>query len=81
MSKVVTIVGQGYVGLPLAQGASLSGWKVWGLDTSEGKVNALNEGRSHVDDLSDNDIREMIKHGYQATIDARCIEESDVIVV
>lgn len=81
MSKIVTIVGQGYVGLPLAEGASEAGWKVWGLDTSEVKVNALNAGRSHIDDLSDSDISKMLDQGYRATLDPVCIEESDLIVV
>ena len=52
MTKTVTVVGQGYVGLPLAQEASLSGWKVFGLDVSEATVAKLNSGESHVDDLS-----------------------------
>ncbi len=81
MAKTVTIVGQGYVGLPLAQGASLNGWKVWGLDTAESKVKSLNEGKSHVDDLSDDDVAEMLKNGYEATTDPKCIADSDVIVV
>lgn len=81
MEKTVTIVGQGYVGLPLAQSASRAGWKVWGLDTNAATVDALNEGRSHVDDLSDDEIREMISLGYEATVDPTCIANSQIIVV
>lgn len=81
MDKSVTIVGQGYVGLPLAQAAARAGWKVWGLDTSSKTVEALNEGRSHVDDLSDEEIKEMIGKGYEATTDPTCISNSQYIVV
>lgn len=81
MSKVVTIVGQGYVGLPLAQAAARAGWKVWGLDTSAPLVEALNSGKSHVDDLTDEDIDELLNLGYEAVIDPSCISNSDVIVV
>lgn len=81
MSKVVTIVGQGYVGLPLAQEAVRAGWKVYGLDASELVVAKLNAGESHVDDLSDDDVNEMIENGYVATKDPSCIRESDVSVI
>lgn len=79
--KTVTIVGQGYVGLPLAQAAVRAGMTVHGLDVTESLVAMLNEGRSHVDDLSDGDIQEMLGLGYRATTDPRVVSESDVVVV
>src|SRR5699024_5420551 len=81
MSKTVTIIGQGYVGLPLAEEAAKAGWKVFGYDVSERVVNGLNSGKSHIDDLSDSDIKEMIQRGYEATTDPSCIRESQVSVV
>lgn len=79
--KTVTIVGQGYVGLPLAQAAARAGTTVHGLDVTESLVAMLNDGRSHVDDLSDSDIQEMLALGYRATSDPRVVSESDVVVV
>lgn len=79
--KVVTIVGQGYVGLPLAQAASDAGWSVHGLDVTESLVDALNTGVSHIDDLSDSDISEMLSNGYRATTDPGVVAESHVVVV
>lgn len=81
MSKTVTIVGQGYVGLPLAQAASAAGWKVWGLDVTQSLVDSLNAGQSHVDDLTDEDIKTMLSQGYQATTDNACVAESSVVVI
>jgi len=81
MNKTVTIVGQGYVGLPLAQAAVKAGWKVFGLDASELVVAKLNAGNSHVDDLSDDDVTAMLEMGYVATKDPSCISESDVSVI
>lgn len=81
MEKVVTIVGQGYVGLPLAQAATKAGWKVNGFDVSRIVVNNLNAGISHIDDLSDSDIREMIGLGYTATFDPQAIDGSDYVVI
>ena len=80
-SKTVTIVGQGYVGLPLAQAAARAGWTVHGLDVTESLVAALNEGTSHVDDLSDADIREMLELGYRATTDPAVVADSQVVVI
>lgn len=80
-SKVVTIVGQGYVGLPLAQAASAAGWKVIGLDVSDTVVARLNAGESHIDDLSNEDIAAMVENGYEATVDAAVVSESDVVVI
>lgn len=79
--KAVTIVGQGYVGLPLAQAAARAGWTVHGLDVTESLVQALNAGKSHVDDLSDADIQEMLDLGYAATTDSTVVSESDVVVI
>lgn len=77
----VTVVGQGYVGLPLAQAAVRAGWKVHGLDVSESLVDSLNTGCSHVDDLSDEDIREMLGLEFRATTDAGVVATSDVVVI
>lgn len=81
MSKTVTIIGQGYVGLPLAEEATKAGWKVYGYDVSERVVHGLNSGHSHIDDLSDEDIAGMIERGYEATTDPKCMGESQVSVV
>ncbi|MGP9581691.1 nucleotide sugar dehydrogenase [Brachybacterium sp. AOP35-5H-19] len=80
-SKTVTIVGQGYVGLPLAQAAVRAGWAVYGLDVTESLVDALNSGKSHVDDLSDADIQEMLDLGYRATTDRSAVSTSNVVVI
>ena len=66
MSQTLTIIGQGYVGLPLAQAAVHAGWKVTGFDLSERVVSGLNSGKSHIDDLSDDEISEMLAAGYSA---------------
>ncbi len=41
-SKVLAIVGQGYVGLPLAMAAVDAGWTVIGIEKSESRVLQLN---------------------------------------
>lgn len=49
----VAIIGQGYVGLPLAMAAAKAGWKVTGIDVDLNRVEVLNRGISPVEDVSD----------------------------
>jgi UDP-N-acetyl-D-glucosamine dehydrogenase len=49
----IGIVGLGYVGLPLAVAFAEAGNEVVGLDTDARKVDALNQGRSYVEDVPD----------------------------
>lgn len=79
--RTVTIVGQGYVGLPLAFSAVKAGWVVRGLDTSSRVVDRLNSGLSHIDDLGDADIQTMLSAGYSATSNPAVARTSDVVVI
>jgi len=75
------IVGMGYVGLPLAREASAAGLSVIGFDVNQEVVDGLNQGRSHVDDLVDSDMVEMLARGFFATMDARELGRARTIVV
>jgi len=78
----IAIVGQGYVGLPLAIAACNAGWVVKGIDSSIEKVLALNSGISHVEDVSNSDLVQVIERGlYQASNSADDIEKSDICVI
>ena len=81
MSVDLVVIGLGYVGLPLAQEASRAGLSVVGLDVVPRVVDGLNAGRSHVDDLSDDDIAAMLATGFRATSDATVISEADAVVI
>ena len=81
MAVDAVIIGLGYVGLPLAQEATHAGKRVLGVDINQGVVDALNAGRSHVDDLSDADIAQMIEGGFEATTDESRIAEASVAVI
>ncbi|WP_433286878.1 nucleotide sugar dehydrogenase [Micromonospora sp. CA-244673] len=77
----VVILGLGYVGLPLAREAVRAGASVLGFDVKTSVVDALNAGRSHVDDLSDDDIAEMLGAGFRATTDETEIATADAAVI
>lgn len=77
----IVVVGQGYVGLPLAIRASEFGYQVTGLDLNDETVRDLNSGISHIGDVSGNDLQRAIKGGYRATTDPAAIRLADVVVV
>ncbi len=56
----VSVVGLGYVGLPLAVAFSEAGFNVIGLDVSEEKIESLNIGLSHVEDVPDEKIMNLV---------------------
>jgi UDP-N-acetyl-D-glucosamine dehydrogenase len=75
------VIGLGYVGLPLAVTASQAGLDVVGFDVSEERVAALNEGRSHVEDVEDAEVRDALAAGARFTTDPAQLSEADAIFV
>jgi UDP-N-acetyl-D-glucosamine dehydrogenase len=64
----VSIIGQGYVGLPLSISCAQSGYQVTGIDLNQEKVSQLNKFQSIVEDISDADLRAVSESGkYKAT--------------
>ena len=64
----IQIVGQGYVGLPLALAASNCGYTVIGIDNNAEKVYQISKGVSPVEDISDEELKLAIQSGkYRAT--------------
>lgn len=81
MKKDLVVIGQGYVGLPLALEAARAGLSVVGLELNEGLVDGLNSGKSHVDDLSDSDIQEIVNMGYRASTDISVLSDAQAIII
>ncbi|MCY1140305.1 nucleotide sugar dehydrogenase [Actinoplanes sp. Pm04-4] len=77
----VVILGLGYVGLPLAHQAVRAGLSVAGFDVQPDVVAALANGRSHVDDLSDADIGQMLAGGFTPTTDETLIADARNAVI
>jgi UDP-N-acetyl-D-glucosamine dehydrogenase len=59
-TKVLAIIGQGYVGLPLAMAAVDAGWIVIGIEKSASRVDQLNSGSSPVEDISNTRLAKAI---------------------
>jgi len=77
----VVVLGLGYVGLPLAQQATRAGMRVLGLDVNARVVDSLAAGRSHVDDLSDADVAEMLAGGFRTSTDESLIADAGTAVI
>ncbi len=78
----VAVIGQGYVGLPLAMELVRAGFRCIGVDLSEEKVRALNDGESYIFDISNDELRQALDSGlYEATTDYAKVAEADAVSI
>ena len=78
----ITVVGQGYVGLPLAIAAAESGIEVFGLDSDKGRIDDLSKGISPLSDISSEVIgKNLDSKNYKPTTDVSVIAESEIILI
>ncbi|MFH1762578.1 MAG: nucleotide sugar dehydrogenase [Gemmatimonadota bacterium] len=76
------VIGLGYVGLPLAVEAARSGMKVLGFDVQERVTKGINDGLSHIQDLTHEEIREQVEAGrLEATTDMGRLAECGAISI
>src|SRR2546428_11237576 len=74
----IAVIGQGYVGLPLAIEFARAGFTVAGLDTDLDRVGVLNAGRSYTPDVSSADLATVLEAGrYDGTDDAAVVGHTD----
>ncbi|AUH43252.1 nucleotide sugar dehydrogenase [Streptomyces sp. CMB-StM0423] len=80
--KKIVIMGQGYVGLPLAMLAAEAGNTVVGFDVSEERVKRLCAGESFVEDIAPERLASALASGnYRPTTDEKQIDGFDVAVI
>ena len=78
----IAIVGQGYVGLPLAIAAANAGHKVHGIDIDSALIDKLTKGISPIGDLSDHEISAALASGnYSATRSFESVRDAEVVVI
>jgi UDP-N-acetyl-D-glucosamine dehydrogenase len=81
-SHRVGVVGLGYVGLPLALAFAEAGSEVVGLDADSRRVEAINSGTSHVEDVPSADLANALAAGgLRATTNYDELSIVDAIVV
>jgi UDP-N-acetyl-D-glucosamine dehydrogenase len=77
---VASVIGLGYVGLPLAVEFARAGLKTIGVDVSESKVERINRGESYIGDVRSEDLAAVVESGMLiATTDFEALRGADTI--
>jgi len=78
----VAIIGQGYVGLTITEGALMAGHQVIGIDKSAAVIAGLKSGKSHIEGISDAVIANGVSSGALQISDTYApASEADHIVI
>jgi UDP-N-acetyl-D-glucosamine dehydrogenase len=81
-SAVISILGLGYVGLPLSVVFAEAGFKVIGIDPIQPKVDAINRGESYVMDVPSETVARLVKTGHlRATSDFSVLKNVDAVSI
>jgi UDP-N-acetyl-D-mannosaminuronic acid dehydrogenase/UDP-N-acetyl-D-glucosamine dehydrogenase len=82
MEDKLVVIGQGYVGLPLAMRAVEAGFHVVGIDVDEWRVKRLGVAESYVEDIPDGVLQAALRSGrYRASTDYADAKQFDVCVI
>lgn len=78
----VAIMGLGYVGLPLAVVFADAGFEVTGIDPDARKIELLNQGKSYIQDVPDEDVQKHVKAGrLHGTTDFSVLRKMDAVSI
>ena len=81
-NQKVVVVGQGYVGLPVAIRAVHVGFNVVGIDLDERRTSSLLAGTSFVEDISESQLQDALASGrYLPTVDYSDTYDFDIAVI
>jgi UDP-N-acetyl-D-glucosamine dehydrogenase len=78
----VAVLGLGYVGLPLVVAFAEAGFAVTGIDPDKRKVDTINRGESHIQDVPSEQIARLSAEGkITATTDFSVLKDSDAVSI
>jgi len=81
-SAKIAVLGLGYVGLPLAVIFAEAGFQVTGIDTIQEKVDIINRGESHIQDVPSEQVARLVADGkLKAVTDFAVLEKMDAISI
>ena len=81
-TALVTVIGQGYVGLPLAVAFAREGFRVTGLDIDAARIGGLERFEAKSPDVADEELESLSSDGrYHPTTDFSSLGKSDVILI
>ena len=76
----IGIIGQGYVGLPLAM-AFAKKFTVFGYDVCSDTVEHLRAGKSHIQDVTDDEISRYLGRTFLPTSDPEDLRRCDILII
>ena len=78
----ITVIGLGYVGLPLAVEIAAAGFRVTGYDKNAEKVDSVCRGVSYIKDVPDAALAPHVQAGrITATTDPACLASADAVII
>ena len=77
----VSVIGLGYVGLPLAVTFAEAGFRVVGIDLDGGRVESINSGESYVQDVPSEKLACLISNGLSATTNYDALHQVDAAII
>ncbi len=78
----VAIIGLGYVGLPHTILIARAGFSVSGIDIKKKRVDSLNRGKSYINDVKDEYLKEIIKNKkFKAFNNFDPLEKADIVLI
>ena len=78
----ISVIGLGYVGLPLSLQFARSGVKVLGFDLDPSKVDYINAGKTYLKHFSSESIKEQVNTGrFEATVEPSRLSDVEAILI
>lgn len=77
----LSVIGLGYVGLAVAVEAVRAGMSVLGVDIRQTVVDGLGAGSSHVDDITDEELRQALNSGLSVSVDPSALPSASAIII
>ena len=78
----LSIIGLGYVGLPLAVEFAKNGVNIVGIDVDEVKIEKIKNGESYISDLSSEELSTVVTKGVlSATTELSAVKDTDAIII
>lgn len=79
---IVCVIGLGYTGLPLAIDMVRAGFNVIGIDNDKGKIKDLEQGVSYIDDITNQEIKEIMgSKRFKPTDNYSKIKQADIVSI
>src|SRR5439155_904563 len=78
----ISVIGLGYVGLPLSLQFARSGVEVLGLDIDPAKVDQINRGQSYIKHIESAEIQASVaSRRFSATTDFARVREAEAVII